>query len=497
VTARTTLAAVVTLASAVACSSSDEAFTPASETVAPTLSAPSTADVPATEPPPSDSTAESTLPDDPSGRVRCDTSSGTEGVDTLRVWHAMGGDVENLLTLFAVRFQGEHPGTNVELTRIDGYETVITLLADTPQSDWPDVVMGSNLTVRLQADSDRFIAPSECTDGQIPAHLANLYAPIRRTYTVDGTLWAAPFNVSVPVMMFDQKRWVRAGLDPADPPTDVAELERVIRHLKDSGEATTGAVLYDLSARWFIDQTAARSKQLLIEPANGHQGLDTDRVVLTSGEHVAVLTTLQELRQDGYLHWAGENPAGTVDLEQLVRATDPSGLTFNTSAVLGDIIRLLQSGLLPEVEIGVAPFPGPGTGSTVGGGAWWLLDHDDPQRAGAAWVLIDWLAAPERVAELAAYTGYVPTTPQAAAQDLLQDWWAEWPVLRVAHDQLLATPDSDAGAGLQVGPLPDALDAIEAAAVDIIDGGAEPVERLAAAEREVTSLLAFYAARSG
>lgn len=488
------------LASVASCSGGDGDDVAVSATTGP----PSASEITTTEAPRSeaDSVASSTppgttTPEPDDQPIRCDPVAagavdGSEQI-TLRVWHSMNRDAESLLLLLADRFEAEHPSTAVVLEKVGGgYAAVIDRLSETPDDQLPDIIMASEQTVRLQADSGRFIPPADCAGGELPDQFADLLPVIRRTYTVDDVLQASPFNVSVPVMLFDRSRWERAGLDPDLPPQDFVELEQVIRQLKDSGEAATGAVLYDRSSLWLLEQPAAQRGELLVEPANGHAGLDVERVVFNRPAAVEVLTTFQALKQDGYIFWSSLNSANE-DLTQLVHPTTPSGLTFNSSAVIGDIIRLVEGGGTPAVDIGVAPFPGPGDGSTIGGGAWWLLDHADPVRAGAGWTLIDWLTQPELIAEVSAFTGYVPTTQRAADQTIVQERWAEWPILRVGYDQALASADTEAAAGLQVGPQVEVDRNLELAAAFAIDAGSDPATELANAEERSLEVIDLYA----
>lgn len=427
--------------------------------------------------------------------TRCDPAAADEaGAFTVRVWHGLGGDVEQLLQVIVGRFEADHPGVRILFERAStDYPAAIDQLRETPEDQLPDVILGSNQTVRLQADSGRFLPIVECSGGELPDQFTDLLPNIERTYTVDGVLWGAPFNSSAPVMLYDRARWRRAGLDPDDPPSDFTELVTAIRTLTDSGEAAAGALLYDRSAMWFLEQSAVQSDRLLIEPANGRAGLDVEATRFLTDDAVEVLTTLQELRRDGYVEWLGVNPSGQDDLARMVHATEPGGITFNSSAVLGDVDRLLGSGGFPDVELGVAPFPGPGQGSIVGGGAWWILDHGDPARAGAAWNLVDWLTQPALIAEIAAFTGYVPTTRRAAEDPLVQERWVEDPGFRVAYDQLLAAPDSDAGAGIQVGPMVEVLRNLELAAAYSIDAGSDPATELARAEEASLDIIQVYA----
>ena len=277
---------------------------------------------------------------------------------------------------------------------------------------------------------------------------ADLLPIIEHTYTVDGTLVAAPYNVSTAVMMYDRKLWRAAGLDPDDPPATFDELE-----VGGAPSARLGCGRHRHGALRPVGELAGRAGaaqdgRLLVEPANGRAGTAVTDVVFDDPEAVANVERFRVLNREGYIYWAGINQSGRDDLLQLASPDEPSGLTLHTSASIGDVVRIVESGAIGVgVEVGAAPLPGNAPGGLVGGGAWWLLAHDDPARVGAAWTLVDWLIQPDRVAELAAFTGYVPTTERAAASQVTTASWAEVPALRVGYDQLAAMPATDAAAG--------------------------------------------------
>jgi sn-glycerol 3-phosphate transport system substrate-binding protein len=427
---------------------------------------------------------------------RCDpAANGTGEPTTLQLWHGLDGDVVAFFDDVIAEFESEHPDIDVEATPFEGsYSDGLTQLAALDEADRPDVFMGSNASVRLQYDSGLFVPPAECTDGEVPDALQDLLPIVEHTYTVDGTLAAAPYNVSTPVMMFDRNLWRAAGVDPDDPPATFDDLESVVRRLRDSGAAARGMVLYDRSASWLVEQAAAQTGRLLVEPANGREGTAVTGVTFEYPEAVAALERFRVLQRDGYILWVGLNQSGRDDLLQLANTEAPSGLTLHTSASIGDVLRIVESGLIGAgIDVGVAPLPGPAPGGLVGGGAWWLLDHDDPARVGAAWTLVDWLVQPDRVAELAAFTGYVPTTDQAAASTVTTASWADEPALRVGYDQLAAMPATDAAAGLQVGPMVEVQRALEVAAAGAIEADQDPAEQLRAAEKTARSALDAYA----
>jgi sn-glycerol 3-phosphate transport system substrate-binding protein len=420
------------------------------------------------------------------------TDTGSQNPTTIEIWHAFDGDAVGFFDEVIATFESEHPWIDVEVTDFRGVNGIEELAA-LDEAERPDVFMGSTSSVRLQYDSGLFVPPSECTDGTTPDALRDLLPIIEHTYTVDGTLMAAPYNVSTPVVMFDRKLWRAAGLDPDVPPVTLADLEAVVRQLQDSGAAANGMVLYDRAARWLVEQAAAQDRRLLVGPANGRQGTEIFDIMFDGPEAVAALERFRVLHREGYVRWVGINQSGRDDLLQLANTAAPSGLTLHTSAALGDVLRLVESGVIGAgIEPGVAAFPGNAPGGLVGGGAWWLLEHDDPVQVGAAWTLIDWLVQPDRVAELAAFTGYVPTTERAAASPVSTQRWEEQPILRVGYDQLAAVPATDAAAGLQVGPMAAVGRALEVAASFAIDADRDPAEQLRAAEGTARAALDAY-----
>jgi sn-glycerol 3-phosphate transport system substrate-binding protein len=424
---------------------------------------------------------------------------GDETPTTLRIWHGFDGDSVGFFDEVIAAFESEHPWIDVEASRFEGnYMVGIEQLAVADTADRPDIFMGSNSSVRLQFDSGLFVPPSECTDGETPDALRDLLPIIERTYTVGDTLVAAPYNVSTPVLMYDRSLWRAAGLDPDDPPATLDELEVVVRRLRDSGTVSNGMVLYDRAASWLIEQAASQEGRLLVLPANGREGTSIDDVRFGDPRAVAALEQFRVLHREGYIRWVGLNQSGRDDLLQLANVEDPAGLTLHTSASLGDVLRVIESGSIGAgVEAGVGPLPGNAPGGLVGGGAWWLLAQDDPARVGAAWTLVDWLIQPDRVAELAAFTGYVPTTERAAASSVTTERWAQRPILRVGYEQLASMPATAAAAGLQVGPVAEVRRALEVAAKTAIVDDQDPGEELLAAQASARTVLDTYASVYG
>ena len=130
-----------------------------------------------------------------------------------------------------------------------------------------------------------------------------------------------------------------------------------------------------------------------------------------------------------------------------------NGMTIDTSAALGQISVVLQSGEGGGVELGVGPMPGPsGTGGVlVGGGALYMSKKSSPEKIAATWELMKFLVRGDTQATFAAGTGYVPIAKSALDEQVLKDQWAKEPGYRVAYDQMLAGKDDQQTAGPVIG----------------------------------------------
>src|SRR5690606_14475128 len=120
------------------------------------------------------------------------------------------------------------------------------------------------------------------------------------------------------------------------------------------------------------------------------------------------------------------------DLLRITTETADAAFTLHTSAALGDVISVLETDAFPASRLGAAPFPG--GGGLVGGGALWVMDTGDSQRAGAAQQVVDFLTEPVALAELAAATGCVPPRVSVLDEPVLVDAWETHPELRVGYD---------------------------------------------------------------
>ena len=83
--------------------------------------------------------------------------------------------------------------------------------------------------------------------------------------------------------------------------------------------------------------------------------------------------------------------------------------------------------MFPNLEVGVGAMPGidgPGKGQ-MGGGAWYVVNGEDPARVAGAWDFIKWFNQPEQQVTWAIESSYFPLNVTAVDDPRLQAYWTD------------------------------------------------------------------------
>jgi sn-glycerol 3-phosphate transport system substrate-binding protein len=430
------------------------------------------------------------------GRTRCAAHVDDPAVPVrVVVWEILGGDeAPRVFDDQLAEFRAAHPGIDVVVESMSGANEMLASLQSTPPEGWPDAVMASPQALRRLVDTGRIVPPTDCPGGGRVEE--GLIPVVRELYRYDGQLQGVPYGVSTPVLFYDKVEFRAAGLDPDDPPTTLDELAAVSAQLVESGASPRGLVVTDWYAHYLMLGGAVQRSELVVAPDNGRSGGALKAQFDTPGNRESMSWLLDVIDTNGGL-WIGVTPGGVEDLTRIADPVDGGTMAVHTSAAVGDVLRILEAGSFPGMEMGVGPMPGPGRGATVGGNGWFLIDHGDPQRVGAAFELVSWLSDPGRLAVLAAATGYVSPRLSSTAEPVLVEAWNKYPQLRVSFDQILGQPPTAAAAGPLFGPNSEVDSLLFGFTTAIVEGRTPVAEALAGFDDELDALLAQYDAVVG
>jgi sn-glycerol 3-phosphate transport system substrate-binding protein len=322
-------------------------------------------------------------------------------------------------------------------------------------------------------------------------------------YDIRGAVQALPFNMSSPVLYFNRTAFTAAGLDPANPPADLAALQAAAAKVTASGAKKYGIALEsgtNSGGGWFVEQFAAKANQLYVNNENGRAERATEAVFDTP-EGAANLGVLGQMVTAGTAVYVGENTSGQDSLLRLVAPQENAAMAIASSAFLGGAINLAKAGTFQgfsDSDLGVGAFPGPAGdgGVVIGGAALWLVKGKGDEKTAATWDYMKFLTSPEAQSTWAAKTGYVPIRQSAVDLDPVKSVYAADPRFKVAYDQLLTGEETPATAGGVAGPLRQIRTATATAVRSVLEGG-DAAAALKTAADEADKQIADYNKRVG
>lgn len=415
-----------------------------------------------------------------------------DGPVELTLWHPLDARLEQQIVARIDRFNAAYDDITVVVEKQSNYPMLLDELVSLGAEDLPDIIIANETATLNLASSGLTIAPDECP-GSAP--LDDLLPVVEATYEVDGRLVATPYNVSTPLLFYNAALLEAAGLDPTRPPTTLAELRSMSDAVVASGVADHGLVVQATYGSWFVKQFAAQRGDVIATPDNGRGGETVTDLVFATEAVAADIQLLRDGVDSGAFVWIDTSGGGYDDLVRVTTETGDAAFTLHTSAALGDVISVLAGDTFPESRLGAAPLPG--GGGQVGGGALWVIDNGDPQVAGAAQQVVDFLTEPEALAELAAATGCAPPRQSAVDEAVLIDAWSAHPELRVGYDQLAAMGGDAAAAGLLALPAREIDDLLWSATYALVHDPVDPLTALADLELAGENLLRIGAGTSG
>lgn len=409
-------------------------------------------------------------------------------------WHTMARANREWLERETKAFNASQDKVNVKLVDIPGYQEALTKYRSGLSSgDLPDLVQLEETSVQSMLDSQSTIPMQACVD----AAKFSLDAFLPRAtgyYSSDGVLRAMPWTVSNPLLMWDEAKIVKAGLDPTKPPQTLDELRDWARKIVDAKVAKYGIALR--VEPYVFEFLLAKSGGLYVNNGNGRTERATE-AAFAGPEGTAIWTWWKEMVDDGLALNTGAAPNNFDHM--LAIGNGNAAMTFEASGVLGIVRAVLESGQYPGVKIGNAPLPAltPGGGIPVGDGALWIPQASSLAERGAAWTFVEFLSSAEEQAKLSVDGGYVPVRTDAATQpDLVEKWKAD-PILRTAYDQLEAGPLNDSTVGSLIGDYQGVRDAVKQGLTSMLEGGASAKDAIGAAQSDATEAIQAYNSRLG
>ncbi len=330
----------------------------------------------------------------------------------IEFWHAMGG-VEGKVADYARDFNRSQSQYEVVPSTQGNYRELLPKLQAAIRAGNPPALAQLELTqVPALAAAGSLSDLSRLEDG-LPAELTrDFYAPAWKSGEVGGKRYALPWNLSVPVMLYNAGALGRAG---ASAPATWSALETTSARLATNGRRPLVAA----ADAWTFEANVLSRGGSLVEGS---------APALNSPEAVEALTQLARMARAGQ--------AQPRSLNEATRAAFDFARGQNLF-VLASVANWNDARKLPFFQLGMAPFPCEKAGACtvpLGGGALAVPRGVSAAQQAGAVAFWQYLMEPARQADWIKATAYAP--PRRAVAPLLADWYAKNPQMRAAHTQM-------------------------------------------------------------
>ena len=337
---------------------------------------------------------------------------------TINWWHAMGGELGELLEAVAQGFNDSQSEFVVQPSFRGTYtETMTGAIAAFRAGEQPHIVQVFEVGTGTMMAAEGAIYPiyELMADFDVPFE-PSAYLPAVVGYYTDpnGNMLSFPFNSSTPIMYYSKDIFEAAGLDPEAPPTTWAEMEAASVAILEADAAPCG-----FTTSWpswvMLENFSAWHNLPLGTQENGFAGFDTEFVF--NNDLVAThWDNLKAWQDAGAFRWGG--PGDGPDAFPAFYAGE-CGMVFGSSASRAGVLRNAEF----DVGYGMQPYydtvEGAPQNTIIGGATLWVLQGKTEAEYEGVARFFEYLSLPEVQAQWHQDTGYLPITQ--AAFDLTRE----------------------------------------------------------------------------
>nr|MDJ0752934.1 ABC transporter substrate-binding protein [Ardenticatenaceae bacterium] len=360
------------------------------------------------------------------------TEESAGDVIAIEFWHAMGGELGEVVDDLVARFNDSQSDIVVNSTYQGTYDdTYNALLAAFETGTEPNIVQNFDLASQTMIDTGRLIPAYQLMEAD--NYDSGIFVPAVRDYYSDANgMVAMAFNSSTPIAYYNVELMEAAGVEPPaeGESWSFSEFNAACEAIQASG------VEYCIAlgqVGWYFEQILANSGGLYYDNNNGRTGR-AQEVVFNQGTGVEVFDFLTGLIANGY----SPNLGNTWTDTDAVFFAQEAAIVFDSTAGA----RGFQDG--SEFEVGTMFIPyadsaGDRNGVIIGGAALWLIDSEDQALNDASWQFMKFMAEEGQQVTWHTGTGYFPVRTDISSNADLQTFWDENPNFVTAINQLETT----------------------------------------------------------
>jgi sn-glycerol 3-phosphate transport system substrate-binding protein len=435
-----------------------------------------------------------------------DPDSPTEVV----VWHPYVATQLSTFESLVAEFNESHPGIGVAIEfQGDQNETLAKVQQGLPLGDLPALVAMGDWNTQFMIDSGAAVPAQACIDAGASGaeRFDELLPSVRSAFSVNEALWPVAFALATEILVVNEAHFEQAGLDPADLPGTLDELEAAALAIQEAGVTEVPMVLR--TDPWKMEFWVTGARETVVDNDNGHAGV-AEQSTFENPASIEAMEWLAHMQSEGLLKVEAADPGNINHL--LAMGTGQASMVLESSGAITAVAAVIEAGSVSAIDVGdidvpdidvssdfslgVGPYPGisePGKGQ-IGGSVWYLTNTVPPLEQAAAWEFVTWFNQREPQIRWYVEGSNIPAWSDLAEDPAVADAARDQvggDALAVAFDAL-ATLDPDF-TGPIIGPYDEVRASVQESMERVLLNGQDPTESVAQADTEIRVLLEDYA----
>ena len=386
------------------------------------------------------------------------SASGAQAQTEIQWWHAMGGNLGEVVNALAEGFNKAQTEYKVVPVYKGSYtETLTAAIAAFRAKQAPHIVQVFEVGTANMMAAKGAVYPvyQLMADAKEPFDPKAYIGPVYGYYsTTDGKLLSMPFNSSTPVLYWNKELLAKAGYDPNKPPTTWPELGEMAK------KAVAAGAKCGFTPQWqtwtMIENYGAYHDLPYATKANGFGGTDIE-LKFNDAPRVKLIQMLADWSKDKTFVYGGREGKSTA----LFTAGD---CVFHvaSSATASAIDKALGSD-----KFGIAMMPyspdvrSKPQNSIIGGATLWVLQGKPAAEYKGVAKFLTYLASAPVQAKWHQETGYVPVTLAASEITEKAGFYKKFPGREIAVEELTLNPPTENSKGLRIGNFPQIRDVVD------------------------------------
>jgi sn-glycerol 3-phosphate transport system substrate-binding protein len=411
---------------------------------------------------------------------------------TLNFWHAMSGQLGDVLTGIVNAFNASQSAYTVQAAYKGAYpDTMTATIAAYRAGNAPHIAQIFDVGTATMLSAGPAVLDTYKLAAQtgVAIDQENYIPAIKNYYALNnGQMGALPFNSSTVVMWINQDAFEKAGLDPTKPPATWPEVIAAARAIKEK-DAAPIPMMTSWPTWTHFEQFAAIHSVEYATLNDGYAGNDP-KLNIDAPPFAANLQRLLDAEKDGIFKYIGRDgaPSPTFYAGQ-------AGITFDSSGIRGQLkktatFKYAAAPLPYDPKIVAAPH-----NSIIGGAALYALTapHRTADEYKGVATFFAYLGSAAVDSGWSKATGYVPVTQAGLSTIKASGFYDQNPGADVAINQLNRPNGTVYTKGIRLKGMPQIRVIIEAAWEGAIQSGAEATDVLAEAKVKGNAVIASFA----